>query len=149
MLGSSIPHSSAESKTLETKREICLATSKAQSFLSMVSESAKRMLATKLNDLVDLPILGEAHEQMIAEKLVDVCVGPFEKLVPSSETMEEMAQGEEGDEEAMQKSVKDKVLSQLNSMIDIPFANEEQEEKILNMIVDTFLKVCASTNLDR
>lgn len=107
----------------------------------MVSESVKKMLATKLNDLVDLPILGEAQEQMIAEKLVDICVGPFEKLVPSSESMEEMAQGEEGGEEAMQKSVKEQIVAQMNSMVDIPFANEEQEAKILNMIVDTFLQV--------
>lgn len=110
----------------------------------MVSEAFKRGLAQKLNDFVDLPVLGEEQEQMVAEKLVELCLGSFEQIVPSNEALDSMAQEEGGrgaGEPSMQQSLQARIVKQINGMINVPFADEEQEAKILNMIVDALLKV--------
>lgn len=43
------------------------------------SDQLQQTIATKLNDVVDIPILGEQQEQKLAEKLID-----FDRLKPSS-----------------------------------------------------------------
>lgn len=101
----------------------------------MMSQEARKSLATKLNGMIDIPMLGEEHEQMMAEKLIDMCLGPLESSVPS-ETELVAANGNPQQQSAMQSSM----VQKLNGMIDVPFANEEQEAMVLSLIVDSFIK---------
>lgn len=101
----------------------------------MMSEAARKSLATKLNAMIDIPMMGEEHEQMIAEKLIDMCLGSLESSTPSEAEIVE-ANGNPEKQKDMQSSM----VQKLNGMIDIPFANEEQEAMVLNLIVDYFIK---------
>lgn len=94
----------------------------------VLSDRVRDILATRLNDIVDLPVLGEAQEQRIAENLIDVCMDPFE------ETLNETSPDEVLD------VLKDLIVSKMNARVDIPFTNEEQEAKVLGLIVSFFLK---------
>lgn len=101
----------------------------------MLSQEARKSLAAKLNAMIDVPMLGEAQEQVMAEKIIDVCLGPLESAAPTQEQLVQ-ANGNPTQQSAMQSSM----VAKLNGMIDIPFANEEQEAMVLGMIVDYFIK---------
>lgn len=108
-----------------------------------ISEASKRSLATKLNQMVDLPMLGEKQEQIIAERIIDACIGPFENLVPDS-MLSGMTSGSSSNDSSgqhhQQSSLKANIVSKLNGVVNIPFANEKQEAVILGMVVDTFFQ---------
>ena len=94
----------------------------------VLSDRVRDVLATKLNDIVDLPLVGEAAEQRIAENLIDICMDPFE------ETINETSPDE------MLDVLKDLLVTKMNARVDIPFTNEEQEAKVLGLIVSFFLR---------
>ena len=105
----------------------------------MVSADMRETIATKLNAMIDVPFLGEDQEQGLAEKLVDRCLGAVNRAVPSDEEIEQVKTDADSPDEA-RGMIKNGMVAKMNGMIDIPFANEEQEAMILSMIVDTFLK---------
>ena len=106
----------------------------------MVLTAARRKeLATKLNDMVDIPFVGEAQEQMIAEKLIDCCMGPLESVMPSDDAMRSLARST-GDETTMQQQIKEDIVTKLNKKIDIPFATESHEALVIGLAVDYLMK---------
>jgi len=101
----------------------------------MLSPEMRKSLATQLNKLIDIPFLDESSEQAAIETLLDKLLGPLESVAPPSEEIES-AKGDPVKESGMKTSMVEK----LNKMIDIPFANEEQEAMALNLVVDYFMK---------
>lgn len=103
----------------------------------MMSAEARKSLATQLNKMIDIPMVGEEQEQVIAEKVIDACLGSIDTaaVAPSSEQLQE-ANGNPEKQTELQSSM----VKKLNGMIDIPFANEEQEAMVLSMIVEYFVK---------
>lgn len=93
---------------------------------SMLSEETRQKLATKLNQLIDIPILGEDQEQVLAEKVIDICLDKFDY---SDDEIEEM-----------KRNLKTKMVEKLNAKVDIPFANERLEARVLGKIADFILK---------
>ena len=101
----------------------------------MVLTAARRKeLATKLNDMVDVPFLNEEQEQMIAEKLIDCCVAPLQSAMPTDDEMRDLARST--DETTMQQQVKESIVDKLNKKIDIPFATEKHEAVVIGLAVD-------------
>ena len=92
----------------------------------ILSDDTRTRLAEKLNRIIDIPILGEHHELFLAEKLIDMCLGAFGE--------------DEEDFIEMKREIKWKLVRKLNKVLNVPFANEKQEERILSKIVDFVLK---------
>ena len=103
----------------------------------MLNEQQKRDLATQLNGMIDIPFMGEEAEQAAIEKFLDSILGKLEGAA-MSDVGEETLNEARGDPEKA-SSLKMTIVEKLNSMIDIPFVNEEQEAQALGMIVDKFL----------
>lgn len=102
----------------------------------LLSEELRDKLSTKLNEIIDIPILGENQEQVLAEKVVDMCLDAFAE----SKVYDEI--------EEMKKDIRGKLVSKLNQKVNIPFANEELEGRVLSKIVDFILKDRFSADAD-
>lgn len=93
------------------------------------------LLATQLNKYVDIPLLSEDKEQVVAEMLVNTCFDLLEKFIPPPiRAMLENTSPKELQE------VRRTMVVRLAERIDIPFASEEKEELALTYIVDFFLE---------
>jgi hypothetical protein len=104
----------------------------------VLSAEKRKALATKLNNMVNLPFLSEAQEQTMAESIINAILSPVEKAMPSDAEMQQMARS--SGEDTMQKTVKANVVAKVNKQIDIPMVNEAQEAMLFGMIVDYVLK---------
>lgn len=95
-------------------------------------------LATRLNDIVDIPLIGEDQEQDMALKLIDLCLGPIADNEPATEEMAEMTR--HTDRGVMETTVTSNMVAAVNARINVPFVNEEQEEKAITLIVCFLMK---------
>lgn len=100
----------------------------------MLSEETRVMLAEKLNKYIDIPIIGEDKEQILAEKVIDMCLSRFDE-------------DEEIDE--LKRNIKTTMVDKLNAAVNIPFANERMEARILGKIADFILKDKFAADADR
>lgn len=101
--------------------------------VAMVDQQTRVELASKLNALVDIPLIGEDQEQDMALKLIDMCVGPVEEAAPAKIEMAEMTRSTSRG--VMENMVTSKIVKAINGRIDVPFVNEEQEERAITLIV--------------
>jgi len=106
----------------------------ARALQEVFNADSRIVLATKLNENVDIPLLSEDKEQAIAEKLVNVCFDLLEAFVPA--TIRDLLQNTSPEEI---QEVRNSMVTRLADKIDIPFTSEDQEEKALRYIVDFFL----------
>ncbi len=106
----------------------------ARALREVFNADSRVSLATALNENVDIPLVSEENEQIVAEKLVDVCFDILEAFIPTPiRDILESTSPEELYE------VRNNMVDRLAERIDIPFANEEEERKTLRSIVDFFL----------
>ena len=99
----------------------------------MVDHETREELATKLNSMIDIPMIGEDKEQDMALKLVDLCVGPVDEAAPATRDMAEMTRSTSRG--VMENMVTSKIVKAINARIDVPFVDEEQEERAITLIV--------------
>ena len=99
----------------------------------MIDQATRDELARQLNALVDIPFMGDDQEQDMALKLVDLCVGPVEETAPDTQEMAEMTRSTSRG--VMENMVVSKIVKAINGRIDVPFVNEEQEERAITLIV--------------
>jgi hypothetical protein len=101
---------------------------------NLLNEDSRVVLATQLNDMFDIPFVSEKKEQLAAEKLVNLCYGIFETVIPPP-VLDIL---ETSDPEEL-REVRNNLITRLNEKIDVPFASEKKEEETLRFIVDFFL----------
>ena len=105
-----------------------------RSLKTKINEEAKEKFGTKLNSMVDLPLLNDRQEQKLAERVVGKCLDVLESFIPERI----MKVLEASTPEAIQE-VRDNLVDRLNEKVDIPWKSEEEEKKAYRAIVDLFL----------
>jgi hypothetical protein len=106
--------------------------------MAVWSAEKRKALATRLNNMIDLPFLNEAQEQKIAESIIDKMMAPLEAAMPTDAEMISMARS--SGEQNMRQTVKQRVVESMNKKIDIPLLNEAHEAIVFGMVVDYVLK---------
>jgi hypothetical protein len=89
-----------------------------------LSEETREKLAAKLNKIINIPLVGEDHEQIMAEQIIEMCLASYSDV----------------DIEEMKNSLKMQLVEKLNSAVNIPFASEEMEAAVLAKVADFILK---------
>mmetsp|Transcript_32749 Transcript_32749/g.45737 ORF Transcript_32749/g.45737 Transcript_32749/m.45737 type:complete len:230 (+) Transcript_32749:95-784(+) len=106
----------------------------------IIAQTLRTSIATLLNTVVDIPLIGEVEEQILFTKIVDVVSDLIEDWM-----IESMGNGANilGELERMDQAKldvwRDKVVDDLNGKIDLPILNEDQEAPIIRFIVDKYL----------
>lgn len=108
----------------------------ARALKELFNADSRVCLATKLNETVDIPLISENNEQIMAEQLVNLCFDVLETFIPTCiRDILETTSPEE------LRDVRDNMVNRLSEKIDVPFTSEEHEEKALRFIVDFFLSI--------
>lgn len=100
----------------------------------LIYEDSRQSLATKLNDMVDIPFVSNEKEQKAADAIVNKCYSVLEKVI-SPDLMSKL---ETSTPEEL-RDVKENLIARLNKKINFPFTSEEQEEEVIRFIVDFWL----------
>ena len=100
----------------------------------VLNHDSREELATKLNDMVDIPFIDEVGEQKAAEKLIDVVGDAFERIVP--EDVQDVLQASSPEE---LRDVRQNIVAHLNKKLDVPWVSEQQEREAIRAIVDFWL----------
>lgn len=94
----------------------------------------RQTVADELNANVDVPLLGEGQEQVMAEKFVELGFGTLEFFTPTA--IKDLIRASSPEELI---EVRTNMLDRLNEKINIPFVSEEDERIAYASVVDLFL----------
>lgn len=106
----------------------------ARTIRDVMNTDSRLALATQLNENIDIPLVSEENEQIVAEKLVNTCFDLLETFIPAS--IRDMLHQTSPEE---LNHMRNSIVTRLSDKIDVPFASEEVERKALTFIVDFFL----------
>ena len=101
---------------------------------TLIDAKTRVLCATLINKVVDIPILNEETEQIIALKAVDVIANYMEEELKRAG----IAQFFDGVRDMSEKDVDDwvkGVTTKVNKEIDLPMLDEAQEEIVIEMFV--------------
>ena len=110
---------------------------------ALIDAKTRILCATLINKIVDIPIINESTEQLIAIKAVDVIADYLEKELEKAGINEFFDGVTNMSEKDVAKWV-DKSTKKVNDAIDLPMLDEDQEEivieMVLKLIVHKFIK---------
>ena len=102
----------------------------------LIDTSVRVLIATVLNRLIDIPILNEMQEQVIALKVVDVVSDALEKELHRMPQVQSFFAELRVSDPAKQRQWRDALVEKINRAIDLPLLNEDQEAVAITFIVD-------------
>ena len=99
-----------------------------------LNTGSREELATKLNDMVDIPLVDDGTEQKAAEKLIDTVCDALERVVPGP--VQDLLQTSSPEE---LRDVRKNLVARVNKVVDVPWVSEQQEREAIRAIVDFWL----------
>lgn len=110
----------------------------------MLSEEQISSVAARLNERINIPMIGEEQEQSILEQAVNMMneqLGPVAESLPE-EAKEILGRIQDGISEEDAATLKESLVPALNERVDIPMLSEDKEADMLiapavDMIIST------------
>lgn len=104
----------------------------------MLSQAQIDYIADKLNEKINIPIIGEKFEKKLIVKGLEKVDKELDEHLPPewSELLDDVSDGIEPGSPADLQSIKDNLVSFLNKKINIPIIGEKAEEKLLSAAID-------------
>jgi len=99
---------------------------------------ARMAVASVINVVIDIPLVGEIEEQILFVRLVDIVADRLEELLlrqglPWEKPMIEDVKAARDHEH---DDWKERLVSEVNHKLDLPILNEEQEQAAIRFVVD-------------
>lgn len=98
------------------------------------SEETRIKLAKHLNELVDIPLIGEAHEEAILVAAIDQAAKVIQDVLPVD--VVKTLRGDSSEGIAKTKAL---VIDRINERVDLIGLSEEQEKVFLETLVDVLI----------
>lgn len=107
----------------------------------MLSNVQVNFLAEKINEKVNLPILGEKAEFALIKKAIYKVLDALDDEIPEEflDFLEDTAQGFDPENGTNIEQVKNNVVTFINKKVDLPIIGEKTEKKIFETLVDVLL----------
>lgn len=104
----------------------------------MLSNVQINFVAGKINEKVDLPILGEQAEFAIIKKAINKVLDVLEDEIPNEfvDFIEDTAQGFDPEQGTNVELVKENIITFVNEKVNLPLIGEKTEAKIFSTLVD-------------
>lgn len=106
---------------------------------SMLTEKELEAIATKLNHVIDLPLIKEGTEQIIFVKIVKL-IDQFLYGVLPNEIYELIRVASDGISEQDAVLIEENLTNLVNRKIDLPFLNERAEETAFRVVIGVIVK---------
>ena len=102
--------------------------------IEMLSEEELEAIATQLNEVINIPVIGEAKEQVVLVKLVKMIDRYIYQRMPN-EIYELVRKTSDGisDEEA--QLIEQRLATGLNNNINIPYLTEGMEQRAFEFVI--------------
>lgn len=109
----------------------------------LLNQEERKKLAKIVNALIDIPLVPEDLEQTIFEHAVGMIDVALEDTLPAvfAELIHNSQNGIDKDHAI---AFADRLVESINQKIDLPYLNEDQEAKLLRIVIDPLVK--AMTN---
>lgn len=104
----------------------------------MLSENQIDWLATRLNEKINIPVIGERAEQAIILNSLYKVLDLLEEELPPEfiEFLDDVSDGLEPQTDAEMDRLKDEMATFLNNNINLPLIGERKEQKVFELVVD-------------
>ncbi len=104
----------------------------------MLSDEQIGWLADKINENIDIPLLGEKAERAIIRTAIIKVLDILEEELPEEfvEFLDDVSDGFEPQNEAQIAVLKDNTARFLNNNINIPLLSERAEKKLFDALID-------------
>lgn len=106
---------------------------------AVIPPDVRKMAATGMNKLVDIPLLNESQEQKLFETAVGLVCAVWEKELMRDENFAAGVEALSGWTPERQKEWRDKAVDEINRRVDLPVFNEEQEAVIIGAVLDAII----------
>jgi hypothetical protein len=109
----------------------------------LLNQSERKQMAKLVNAMLDIPLVPEDLEQTIFEHAVGVIDQALEDTLPAvlAELIHNSQNGIDKDHAVV---FADRLVESINQKIDLPYLDEDQEAKLLRVVIDPLVK--AMTN---
>lgn len=107
----------------------------------MLTNEQVDFIANKINEKINLPILGEKAEFFILKKAVIKLNDVLKDEIPEEyfEFLDDTAKGFDPGQEVHIQEVKNNVVEFVNKKVDIPLVGENMEKEIFTVAIDVLL----------
>ena len=113
----------------------------------MLSAHQITKIATMANTLIDVPLVSEKLEQAVFETAIRLIDEALDKVLPAqmTELLEDLTgKSELALDRAHSGNFIERLVGVLNEKVDIPFLGEQQEEKLIRMVIELLVKAMTS-----
>ncbi|MBT3385784.1 MAG: hypothetical protein HN778_07660 [Prolixibacteraceae bacterium] len=114
----------------------------------MLSNVQINFLAEKINEKVNLPLLGEEAELALIKKAIYKVLDILEDEIPDEfvDFLEDTALGFDPEQGVNIELVKTKIVTFVNEKVDLPILGEETEKKIFSRLADVLIDAMTKGN---
>ncbi|HKI89849.1 MAG TPA: hypothetical protein VKA38_12540 [Draconibacterium sp.] len=107
----------------------------------MLSNEQVTFIAEKINEKVDLPVLGEKAEFAIIKKAVKKVLKLLEDEIPEEylDFLQDTAKGFDPEQGTNIQLIKDNIVEFVNKKVDIPLLGEDTEKEVFSVAVDVLI----------
>ena len=104
----------------------------------ILNEEQIKFVTTKLNENIDIPVLGEKAEQAILGWAVKKVLKVLDEALPPEfvEFLTTTAEGFEPGSEDVLEGVKDNIVKYINQKVNLPIIGERAEKRLFDLLVD-------------
>jgi len=108
----------------------------------MLSNEQVIFIANKINEKVNLPILGEKAEFFIIKKAVTKVLDVLDDEIPEEylDFLEDTAKGFDPEQGANVQLIKNNIVSFVNKKVDIPLLSETTENEVFSTLIDVMFE---------
>jgi len=107
--------------------------------VNMLSDEQIAALTEKLNEKVNLPIIGEKVENIVFAKIIRKIDGELYKLIPN-EYYELIKDASDGISDRDADKFKARLTPLINSAVNIPIISEKKEKKIIESVLGVIIE---------
>jgi hypothetical protein len=105
----------------------------------MIKPEQKERIVALVNSSIDIPVVPESLERSIFRKAIDLIDDALDTFLPKE--IQALAESlSDGIERNNAKDFVENLTRFLNKKIDLPILNEEQEGKLIGLVVDLLVK---------
>lgn len=105
----------------------------------LMSAEEQKKIAKIVNALIDIPLVPEELEETIFMHAVGIIDRALEDVLPAafSELLRDVEKGIDKDHA---RQFADRLVVAVNKRIDMPYLNEEQEQRLVQTVIDPLVK---------
>lgn len=105
----------------------------------MLTDAQIDSIADKINAKINIPLIGERLEGIFIRFGIRKLDEKLQEVLPP-ELYKMLEDAADGLSEEEVEAIKEKVVNYLNSKVNIPILNEEQEGKLIGAVIDEILE---------